>query len=318
MSASTRERARVSAGDLEAVVARAAGFEDGPVHVAADVLSDKVGRRRTIRYRVVGPNRRTTTVIGKAYARRRAAVHAYRRSRALHSHVALRLKDAAIPAPLAVSAGLGVALFEDASGSDLRHAVFAGDERPVRAAARWLARLHEAAPVAGLRAKSAEHELAKVDAWSERLRDVLSAPHVHLLRARLTPLADSVRQAAPTVIHRDFYYANLLWDGVRVWVLDLDQASLGDPAHDVAHFGAQLQKLAWLETADARSLAAAETVFVEQYAEEAQLPSRERLSFFRAYALLKLASTELERPSPGWRERAQLYGSLAVGEADAA
>ena len=39
-----------------------------------------------------------------------------------------------------------------------------------------------------------------------------------------------------TMIHRDFYDAQVLWDSARAWIVDFDQLSVGDPALDLGHF----------------------------------------------------------------------------------
>jgi hypothetical protein len=63
--------------------------------------------------------------------------------------------------------------------------------------------------------------------WSQRLAKVLD--QCEQIASRLPP-------AEPRGIHRDFYPAQVLVDGSRCWLLDLDLYCLGDPALDIGNF----------------------------------------------------------------------------------
>jgi Ser/Thr protein kinase RdoA (MazF antagonist) len=63
--------------------------------------------------------------------------------------------------------------------------------------------------------------------WSERLAKILEG--CERVASRLPP-------ANPVGIHRDFYPAQVLVDGPRCWLLDLDLYCLGDPAVDIGNF----------------------------------------------------------------------------------
>ena len=57
-----------------------------------------------------------------------------------------------------------------------------------------------------------------------------------------------------TMIHRDFYDTQVLWDGARAWIVDFDQLSVGDPALDLGHFVAHLASVAYRGTGRPDSL----------------------------------------------------------------
>ena len=60
------------------------------------------------------------------------------------------------------------------------------------------------------------------------------------------PLASPLRtRAQVTLVHRDFYHDQLLFDAERTWILDLDCAARGDAAMDVGNFVAHLVEGAW-------------------------------------------------------------------------
>jgi hypothetical protein len=53
------------------------------------------------------------------------------------------------------------------------------------------------------------------------------------------------------------------------------------------------------------------------YREEAGSPALEaRLPLYRAYTLLKLAATEVQRERPGWRDAADAMASAACDEVE--
>jgi aminoglycoside phosphotransferase (APT) family kinase protein len=228
---------------------------------------------------------------------------------------------ASIPAPLAALPELGLALQRPAEGSELREALLAGAAGDaVALAAQWLAALHRTAPLPALRVKTIAHELRKVSGWIEQICPELpSRESRRLVRAELElrRIADGMAPSVRTMIHRDFYYGNLFWDGESVWVLDLDDLSVGDPVLDVGHFLAHLEKLGYLASGRQELLAEAGRQFLEAYAEQAPLDAV-RLSFYRGYTFLKLAATEVQRAIGDWRRTALVFTTLAEREIERA
>jgi aminoglycoside phosphotransferase (APT) family kinase protein len=252
---------------------------------AIDVLAHKPGQRCTIRY---------------AFDDRELVGKVYRRT-VLAERVAGWIDAVGEPEPLAVVADLGLLVRPYVTGRDLRHAL---DGPAVEAAARRIAALHAAAPPPAVRAKPLAHELEKLDRWCDEV-GVTASP-----RSALHALADGLAAVPATLIHRDFYYANVLWDGARVWLLDFDELGIGDPAFDVGHFLAHLEVLAYRTTGRFDANADAARRFL------AACPplDPEHVRFYRAYTFMKLAATEVRRRRPGWRDQTVAFVRRAAAE----
>jgi aminoglycoside phosphotransferase (APT) family kinase protein len=210
-------------------------------------------------------------------------------------------------------------LQECVEGHDLRYAVASGDKRALSASAKWLVRLHNTAPICGLKTTSLQDELEKVNRRCLQIRPHLSQADLRrLCRAedRLQRLAARLPGYAPAMVHNDFYYANVLWDGKCIWVLDFDQLRLSDPALDVGHFAAHVESFAYRTTGRADSFAESVLVFVKSYAARAALDLDISLPFHRASAFLKLAATEVIRQRGDWRQLTTALTSLACRDAE--
>jgi aminoglycoside phosphotransferase (APT) family kinase protein len=155
--------------------------------------------------------------------------------------------------------------------------------------------------------KPLEHELAKVDRWCEEIATVVPARSV---RRRMQSLAARLSPLPGTLIHRDFYYANVVWDGARVWLLDFDELGVGDPAFDLGHFLAHLEVLAYRATGDFTAYADAAGRFLGA----CRPVEADRLRLYRAYTFVKLAATEVRRRRAGWREQCEAFVARAAAE----
>lgn len=292
-----------------------------PLTCSVNVLAHKLGRRCTLRYTISGdreggqPGRRFT-VIGKLYGKLKKAERLYQRATALRQrpfgdHGPLR-----IPAPLMLDKGFGLVLQEHAEGSDLRQAMSAPDcVLPLSLAGRWLALLHATPPLEGLASASLERELGKVDQWCEFIAATLAdAPGLHAARERLHRFAGETPPPEPVMIHKDFYFGNVLWDGARLSVLDLDEMAVGDPALDVGHFLAHLEAFSYRTTGRTNTFAEAAAALLASYREQSPLEVESRLPFYRAHTFLKLAAAEASRKPAGWESTARALTGLAARE----
>ncbi len=97
-------------------------------------------------------------------------------------------------------------------------------------------------------------------------------------------------------------------------IFDLDEAGLGDPAFDVAHFAAHQRLLAIQVRGDADGFAPALAAFRRGYERVAQLPD-ERPAL-DAFAYFKLAWQALKREAPA-RERRLLLDEISAALAAA-
>jgi aminoglycoside phosphotransferase (APT) family kinase protein len=306
-------------------ITQAAGLEPddaGRMSCSVDVLVHKVGQRCTVRYTLVrradpAGSPPVFAAVGKLYRRRRRAERMYRRMEALSGRTFAGMGGPCIPAPLLLVPELRLVLQECVQADDVRHALAAGEgERPLALAARWLAGLHSASPVPDLKVMSLDHELDKVDGWCGRLAPELSpsdTPVLDRTREALHRLAGGISSYAPAMIHKDIYYAHVLWNGQRVWVVDFDQLQTGDPALDIGHFLAHLENLAYRTTGRADAYATEGKVFLTSYPAGAA-ETRERLPFYKAYTFLKLAATEVMRRQGEWGQLAAVLTQLAWRE----
>jgi Ser/Thr protein kinase RdoA (MazF antagonist) len=277
------------------------------------------GQRATILYSIESQTKASRRIIGKLYRSGRRAARMFRWLSTLNSDVFRADGRLRVPPPIGRVADLRMVLHEYIDGVDLRYALdHQRDHEPFKLAARWLARLHTAHPLDELKVRTVEHEIGKSLRWLDAVQ-----PHVSPeLQARLTRACDRLSRylAAPPAaelctIHRDYYYANLLWDGERIWAIDLDQLRIGDPALDVGHFLAHLDFLAYRDTGAFTTYTQQGEVFLAAYREAPGAPAVDaRLPLYRAYTFLKLAATEVRRARPGWRESAEAVAGVACQE----
>jgi thiamine kinase-like enzyme len=214
-----------------------------------------------------------------------------------------------VPKPLGVADDLRMVLLEYIDGSDLRYVLGRPDEQAAfQLAGLWLARLHNAEPLQELRTGTPQDEIRKVLGWLDRIAAVLpmsSAAHERAMRGDLSDAYDHLRSIRLTMVHHDFYYANLLWDGTSLWGVDFDQVRVGDPALDVGHFCAHLEVLARRSGKTADAYRRATAAFLDSYGSHAHDQTfQERVALYRSYTFLKLADTEVTRARPAWDSNA--------------
>ena len=113
--------------------------------------------------------------------------------------------------------------------------------------------------------------------WGDRLR---------VLMVACEKLGASVPTPKPCGIHRDFYPAQVLVDGGRLWLIDFDLYCLGDPGLDAGNFIGHVTEQALRERGDAQALADVEQALEERFVELAGEPARASV---RAYTILTLA-----------------------------
>ena len=108
-------------------------------------------------------------------------------------------------------------------------------------------------------------------------------------------LAVALPVAAEAGIHRDFYADQVIVDGDRTWLVDLDLYAAGDPALDVGNFLAHIEERAVREPAAAPALHAAAAAFAARYGELDGGESTARVVSWTLLALARLVhiSTEI-------------------------
>ena len=112
-------------------------------------------------------------------------------------------------------------------------------------------------------------------------------------RSRLSRLVEACERLGVTVagpalrgIHRDFYPAQVLVDEERLWLVDFDMYSQGDPALDVGNFLGHLTEQSLRVCGDPAALADREQALAERFFELAGPSTRDAV---RAYTTFTVA-----------------------------
>ncbi len=108
--------------------------------------------------------------------------------------------------------------------------------------------------------------------------------------ARLTVACEKLGASVPSPnacgIHRDFYLAQVIVEGARLWLIDFDLFCLGDPALDVGNFLGHVAEQALRERGDANALRDVEQALEDRFIE---LSGERTRTAVRAYTTLTLA-----------------------------
>jgi aminoglycoside phosphotransferase (APT) family kinase protein len=310
---------------LQTLVPAARLTDDGRVTCSAEVLKHKPGRRCTIRY-ILHPAgsdeiRGSVALVGKLYGVKEATAHVYEWTRALRRGAFASAGPLCVPAPLAHLPSLGLMVHENVEGADLRHALNGGDtEAAFRLTGRWLAVLHSAPSPPDVEAKGPAHELRKLSRWRNEVAPYLGRDQRTKLRFAQNALrrraSNDRTQWTPALIHKDFYPANVFWDGRCVWVVDFDELAVGDPALDVGHFLAHMQNVSLKDTGASDGYADASAYFLNSYQETSKVSVAARLPFYKSYTFLKLAAKEARRKRGDWESLCSKLIELACHEAE--
>ncbi|MCA9995473.1 MAG: glycosyltransferase [Anaerolineales bacterium] len=119
------------------------------------------------------------------------------------------------------------------------------------------------------------------------------------LRQQLEQWAGALAEPETAVaVHRDFYYSQLLFDGLRLTLIDFDLLALGDPAIDVANFVAHLHFMGLDHLGDFDALADDAELFKESYSWHVPVNEAfwERAAFYEAATYFRLLNVIAPRP----------------------
>jgi aminoglycoside phosphotransferase (APT) family kinase protein len=291
-----------------------------PTVVAAQVIAQAPGRRTVVRCELTDGDSRgsTTRVILKEYADTGKAARAY------HNLMGLARGPFACAAGLHVPASFGwlpahgIVAYREVVGETLDGVLPAGRARAAAGgAARWLAVLH-GSDVTLPHRLDLPHHIADTRLWVDviaRSAAELACP-ARRLADRLASVATALdwRDDVPT--HFDFYPGHVLTGPTGVTVLDLDEARMGDPVFDVAHFCVYLELLGLAGSANWRGM---RREFLDRYTALMGWRLDRRFDVFGAYAWLKVAK-QLACCGGPWRPTgagrlAGLRGALGRGAA---
>jgi len=261
---------------------------DGDVD-ACEVAAYRPGMRCQLRYSAGGSARAYGKIAVERDPGRRRRVH--RELCAATATTTLRL-----PALLGTVEALGLDVVAAAGGRSLHDTLAdAPDAQPVAEVTRALAELHAGVPALPDRVHTANDEFALVESWTSWMRGIEPAMARPLARGFAALAAAMPRTVPTTFAHRDFYDRQVLLDGSRSWLLDVDTACTGDPELDLGNFLAHLflRGLQWERVAAHRELEAAA---LDAYGSRAR---RDVTHWYRRASLLRLSCVYQLRPR--WR-----------------
>lgn len=259
--------------------------------VSAEVVDRKPGRRALLRYRLAGPGpTQDRILLGKLYTDPAQAGRVHDLMARLDQEVFAASPGLGVPRALGWSNEPPLVLYRPAPGAGIDEADGVRRSEAMAGAARWLACLHRSRLDLDRRL-DVDHEVANAGAWAETIADAMPA-----LAGEAAAAVDSLQSAAAGLrvrtdvpIHKDFHHQHLVLGPDRLAVVDLDEARLGDPAVDLAHFVANLGLAAMRGTTAVDGSNGLADVFLDAYGAETGWVPDERFDFFRRYTAVKIA-----------------------------
>ncbi len=268
----------------------------GPPIASIRVIRHRPGRRCLVRY---GFADGTPAVLGKATAKgvhkRSLAVQTRLHAAGFTAHAG---DGIAVPEPLGPVPSLGLWLQREVAGRPLQAMLdgpgaLAACERTAIALAKLQRVPAEAAP-----GWTTADELGVLDDRVGRLaagRPDLARRALRLLercRAALGRLAVS----ASCGIHRDFYPEQVLVDGDRLHLVDLDLYSRGDPALDAGNFVAHLIEASIRTTGEPHGYDRLATAFETRYRRECPTVGKAAIAAYTLSSLARLVQISTVMP----------------------
>jgi tRNA A-37 threonylcarbamoyl transferase component Bud32 len=238
------------------------------------VMRHKPGRRCLIAYTVEHRPRwgrpQTLRLLGKVRAKGLDR-HAYEINKRLwHAGFSVRSHDGiAVPRAMGVVPAFHMWLQEAVPGRRAGDVMQSHESRFIgQRVAESLAKLHRCPPVHPRRHTVSD----ELDILQCRL-SALAVRHPELAERLIGVARECDRITADLDeglvrgIHRDFYQDNVLVDGERIWLVDLDLYSRGQPAIDAGNFSAHLIELALREGMRQRDIENGIAAFERRYLE---------------------------------------------------
>jgi hypothetical protein len=281
---------------------------------AIDVLKYKPGRRCVLAYGLSlssepagsAPARQ---VIGKVFRDERGRrLHALQQALWQDGFGPYAGDQVHVPRSLGYVPEMRMQVQECAPGVTLNELAIRGPVAgPVARCGEALAKLHHAPQAAAFGGEVAlqpyrlNDETGRLDTYADTILAGRpdQAARVLAVRAALARWADGLpAPQALTMVHRDFYYSQVLFHRAQLTLIDFDLLALGDPAIDVANFTAHLDFLGLDKLGDMDALAAEGQQFMESYARRVAVdsPFLRRWAWYQAATFFRLLNVVAPRP----------------------
>ncbi|RMF56417.1 MAG: aminoglycoside phosphotransferase family protein, partial [Calditrichaeota bacterium] len=151
-------------------------------------------------------------------------------------------------------------------------------------------------------------QLEGLQRWGTLLAEALRAhaPRIHRLIEVLSRRMTGLVSPPAALVHGDFHVANILVDGARLGLLDLEDCGMGNPAIDVGSFHAQLKLLSLKLHADHTALDASIEAFLQAYLQGCSPSVATSIPTYSALSALWCAYFQcvLRPVKKGWYQRA--------------
>jgi aminoglycoside phosphotransferase (APT) family kinase protein len=292
--------------DRDHMSPRIAAWTGSPLVATPELVRLKPGRRALISYDVVDANGAECRYLGKLRFsrpdRKTPARHARLRRAGLDER-----SDTAVPRAIVPDDLMPIWLMEQVPGRRLADLMSPECGLvPFRQTGQALARLHGSG-VWTEAVWSYADEIAVLDKALAKASEGCPALASRLaeLRADANLLATRLAPVPNVLLHRDFYFDQLLIDGERVWLLDLDCAALGDPAVDLGNFLAHLIEYGMRRFGDGRALQRHMDSFIDGYAKVREPGDSDRIEILTLISLCRHVNICRDFP-----DRAHLQGAL--------
>ncbi len=282
-----------------------------------EVIRHKPGRRAILRYTVREDGGGTRDLYAKTFASERGP-RVFATAQMIANAQAFG-PDVQVPEPITYKPELKLVVQGSVPGQPIETALLAGNrDLAVRIATAFHC-LHASGLDLGRR-----HDLEKeLSALPGRVEDVgaiepgllpLASELLTAVRHRVQEREESWRWRP---IHRDAYHEQVLVDGNRLSILDLDDAAMSEPAIDIANFVAHLQLLGIQRHENPAALASVMDAFMAQSLHLDPELDHALLDVLQVATLLRLAGIHISR-SNGIRVATLLLNEsasmLSVGE----
>jgi streptomycin 6-kinase len=272
----------------------------------------RVGLRATLRITARARDAATgragkSRFYAKVYNKEEEGQRTYQVLRQLSDKAGAGAEGFTVGRPIAYSSALSTLFQEEAHGTSLLGKLRSGEEvaPAVRKVARALAALH-LDEVVTPRRRRLRGELARLGRAGKLLR--AACPHLGLeIQETVDAVVAGLEEAPPAPTHGDLKPDDVLLDGDRLVLLDLDKFAEGDPVSDVANFLFNLTRVRSRSTLPHDRPRAVARAFAEEYFDRVPETWRARLPYHHAMTLLNKAAGLYRSQVPDWPDKVETY-----------